>query len=228
MLHARSLHGLPIGETPAIYVVDDEPGVRMALVDALERRGHAVWPFSSGADLLAAVDGADPGCVLLDICMPGMDGLAVMTALAARDCDWPVIAMTAHGDVPTAVKAMKLGAMEFIEKPFAPDVLDQAVLRAFAQLALSASRRQEREALRAALARLTPKEEAVLRELTAGHPNKVVAHRLGLSVRTVEMHRANLLAKLDVRSVQQATALLARAGDAVPGAINFGSIVALP
>ena len=213
MFEGQFSGSMPVGEAPVIYVVDDEAGVRMALVHALEDRGCSVWSFSSGPDLLAALDTIEPGCLLIDICMPFMNGLALMQELAARGCDWPVIAMTGDGDIPTAVAAMKLGAMEFVEKPFGRNVLDEAVVRGFARLALTENQRRTRETMRAMLGRLTPREVGVLRELMTGEPNKVVAHRLGLSVRTVEMHRANLLAKLEMRSVQQATALLARALD---------------
>jgi two-component system response regulator FixJ len=192
-------------------VVDDDAGVRIALVYALESAGRQAWPFSSGSELLAALDDLDPGCVLLDICMPGMSGLQVMEQLNGRGCDWPVIAMTGHGDVPTAVTAMKLGAIEFVEKPLRQHLIDEAIVRATAVLTAGQLRRREREEAAAALARLTPKEDAVLRELITGQQNKGVAYRLGMSVRTVEMHRANLLAKLCVRTLQESAILLARA-----------------
>jgi two-component system response regulator FixJ len=216
MFEPGLLEGAPLSGPHPIYVVDDEPGIRMSLVHALESDGHVVWSFSSGPDLLAVLDTVPPGCQLLDIAMPEMDGLAVMAELTARRCDWPVIVMTAHGDIPTAVAAMKLGAMEFIEKPFGRNVLPDAIARALAHLALSDIRRADRRAARALLARLTPKEMLVLRALMTGDPNKVIAHRLGLSVRTVEMHRANLLAKLEMRSVQQAAAQLSGMLDEMP------------
>lgn len=207
-------------ETPpaprAVYITDDEIGVRLSVTNALEDMGYAAWSFASGADLLGALDGIEPGCLLLDVQMPGMAGIEVLERLNARQCHWPVIVMTAHGDVPMAVQAMKLGALEFIEKPFSTDILRPALKRCFTTWDGYRRQYEAREAALAQLKALTPREHSVLHELLAGKQNKIVAHDLGLSVRTVEMHRANLLGKLGLRTPQEAVALLMRA-QGVPG-----------
>lgn len=195
-----------------VYIVDDEAGVRLALTDMIEDMGYAPWPFASGLDLLAALGKIDPGCLLLDMRMPGMVGIEVMDHLRCRECDWPVVVMTAHGDVPSAVQAMKLGALEFIEKPFPAALLKPALARGFETWDRQAAKRAVRDAARDRLNALTPREQNVLNALVEGKQNKIVAFNLGLSVRTVEMHRANLLNKLGLRTPQEAVALLARAG----------------
>ncbi len=194
-----------------VYITDDEIGIRLAVTDVLEDMGYRIWSFASGVDLLAALAGIDPGCLLLDLQMPGMSGIEVMEELERRGCHWPVIVMTGHGDVPKAVQAMKLGAVEFIEKPFAPATLRPALDRGFVKWDERCRRHEARDSALNQLNVLTPREQSVLQELMRGKQNKIVAHELGLSVRTVEMHRANLLGKLGVRTLQEAVALLMRA-----------------
>ena len=146
----------------------------------------------------------DPGCILLDIRMPDMDGLEVQRELAARGIAMPVIVLTGHGDVATAVEAMKNGASDFIEKPFEKAVLLEAIERASERLARAEeSSASEREA-KVRIAALTARERDVLRELARGHPNKTIAYDLGISPRTVEVHRANVMTKLGVRSLSEA------------------------
>lgn len=195
----------------AVYVIDDEVGVRLSVTQVLEQLGYAAWSFAGGTDLLVALDAIEPGCLLLDIQMPGMAGIDVMEELGRRACRWPVIVMTGHADVPIAVKAMKLGAVEFIEKPFAPDILEPALERGFAKWDEYQRQCEARDAAANQLKALTARERSVLQELLKGGQNKIVAYNLGLSVRTVEMHRANLLGKLGLRTPQEAVALLIRA-----------------
>ncbi|MGN6268822.1 MAG: response regulator transcription factor [Sphingomonas sp.] len=187
-----------------IYLVDDDDAVRRSTGFMLRTAGFAVRPFASGIELLKEVKHLDPGCILLDIRMPDMDGLEVQHALNDRGVTMPVIVLTGHGDVATAVTAMKNGAADFLEKPFEKTNLLDAIGRAADAIdhrgAVSAF---EREA-RLRIAALSPRERDVLRELARGHPNKAIAHDLGISPRTVEVHRANVMSKLDVRSLSEA------------------------
>ncbi|PWC26676.1 response regulator transcription factor [Teichococcus aestuarii] len=199
------------------YVVDDEAVVRRSVVMLLDAAGFKATAFESGESFLAAAAAGLPfGCLLLDLRMPGMDGLAVQREPAARGIDMPVVVITAHGDVPVAVQAMKLGAVDFIEKPYDGEALLRA---AGAALAGGAERQaQQREAAEAAerLALLTPRESEVVRGLVAGRQNKEIARDLQLSPRTVEVHRANAMEKLGARSVSEAVRLALVAGIAAP------------
>lgn len=195
-----------------VYVVDDDPAVRQSTSFILSTRGIHSRPYLSGADFLAEVDRLEPGCLLLDIRMPELGGTEVQAVLADRQIDFPTIVMTGHGDVSTAVRVMKLGAIDFLEKPFDDETLFSAVDRAFAVLddRRSAAERVD-EAVRR-IGALSRRETDVLRGLVAGLPNKVIAHRLGLSPRTVEMHRAKMMAKLGLRSLPYALRLAYSAG----------------
>lgn len=187
-----------------IYLVDDDEAVRRSAGFMLRTSGFTVHAFASGVDLLKEVKHLDPGCILLDIRMPDMDGLEVQRALSDRGVAMPVIVLTGHGDVATAVAAMKNGAADFLEKPFEKASLLDAIGRAVDAIdyhgAASASEREAR--LRIAV--LTPRERDVLRELARGQPNKAIAYDLHISPRTVEVHRANVMNKLDVRSLSEA------------------------
>ena len=183
------------------YIVDDNKQVRMSLaftLDSLEIRNRS---FESGEDFLNNLDELSPGPVLLDIRMSGIDGIGVLGAMAARNVKWPVIIITGHGDVAIAVAAMKLGAIEFLEKPFDPEMLVVSLTRAFGILSDETFAQQEQTAARTQLATLTPRESDVVFSLVDGSANKIVAYKLGLSPRTVEMHRANAFAKLGLRTV---------------------------
>lgn len=185
------------------YIVDDNKQVRMSLaftLDSLEIRNRS---FESGEDFLNSLAELSPGPVLLDIRMSGVDGIGVLSAMIARDVKWPVIVITGHGDVAIAVAAMKLGAIEFLEKPFDPEMLVVSLTRAFGILSDVTFAQQEQTAARAQLATLTPRESDVVFSLVDGSANKIVAYRLGLSPRTVEMHRANAFAKLGLRTVAE-------------------------
>ena len=195
--HSRSL---PQFKT---YIVDDNKQVRMSLaftLDSLEIRNRS---FESGEDFLSSLAELSPGPVLLDIRMSGVDGIGVLSAMIARDVKWPVIVITGHGDVAIAVAAMKLGAIEFLEKPFDPEMLVVSLTRAFGILSDVTFAQQEQTAARAQLATLTPRESDVVFSLVDGSANKIVAYRLGLSPRTVEMHRANAFTKLGLRTVAE-------------------------
>lgn len=192
--------------TPSpIYIVDDDEAIRRSLSFLLKTSGHAVRCFAGGIDFLKEAAGLEPGCVLLDVRMPDIDGLEVQRELRARGVMLPVIIMTGHGDVGMAVAAMKVGATDFIEKPFEKAALLEAIDAACAQVAASKN-------AGARLNILTDREREVLSGLVDGLPNKSIAYDLGISPRTVEIHRANLMQKLDVRSLSEALRIAFQAG----------------
>lgn len=195
-----------------VYVVDDDRDVRRSLsfmLGASDVRSH---PFGSGEDFLEALPDLQPGCILLDLRMPQMDGFHVMTELSKREIDWPVIVMTGHGEVPVAVRAMKLGAIDFIEKPFSEEALLACFGSAFSLLDEREATGRRRRAARERVTHLTARETDVLRGLLAGESNKQLASRLGISLRTVEMHRGNMMERLEVASLAEALTLALEAG----------------
>lgn len=197
-----------------VYLVDDEPAVRRSVAFMLKTAGHDVESFDSGEAFLKVAAGLAPGCVLLDVRLGGMDGLAVQQELRNRGVLMPVIIMTGHGDVGLAVRAMRAGAVDFIEKPFEKSVLEAAIAQA--QLHNDGRDRLQQMAQDAGaqLNVLTPREKEVLAGLVDGQANKVIAYDLGISPRTVEIHRANLMTKLGVDSLSDALriAFMARLG----------------
>jgi two-component system response regulator FixJ len=195
-----------------VYVIDDDPDVRKSLHFLLATSAIRSWPFVGGQDFIDQLSELAPAPVLLDVRMPGIDGFGVMGELAARGLGWPVITMTAHGDVPVAVRAMKLGAIEFIEKPFAAEDLEVAVRRGFAVLEEDQHLRRRESEARHRLDTLSPRERQVIHELVKGVPNKVAAHLFGLSTRTIEMHRASAMTKLGLKSLAEVAMLISTAG----------------
>lgn len=195
-----------------VHIVDDEDAIRRSASFMLKTSGYVVETWPSGAAFLKEIRHAPEGCVLLDVRMPEMDGLEVQQALLDRGVTMPVIVLTGHADVSIAVRAMKAGAVDFLEKPFEKAVLIAAIETAFARIASAdgaAARAAEADVI---LAVLTPREREVLEGLAQGLPNKTIAYDLGISPRTVEVHRANLMAKLDVRSLSDALRLAFAAG----------------
>ena len=195
------------------YFVDDNHQIRMSMSFILDSFGIEHEMFASGEAFLDQLATLSPGPVLLDIRMPGIDGIGVLTALADRCVKWPVIMMTGHGDVGIAVTAMKMGAIEFLEKPFSPETLIDSLARGFHILSQVSQVEQEQAVARSRLAALTPRESDVVHSLIDGSANKIVAYKLGLSPRTVEMHRANVFAKLGLRSVAGLIRVVSEAGD---------------
>jgi len=184
-----------------VYVVDDDDGVRTSLGILLDAAGYRAVPFSSAADFLAQYDPVRPGCLVLDMRMPGMTGMELLRELARRGAFLPVIFITGHGDVPMAVEAMKAGAFDFLQKPFSPP---DFLVRIESALAADTEARQvlsHTDELRRRHASLTPREKEVMGLIVAGHANKVIAMDLGLSERTVEIHRARVMEKMATRSV---------------------------
>ncbi len=186
-----------------IHLVDDEDSIRRSAGFMLRASGYAVHTYISGVEFLGEVKRLAPGCILLDVRMPEMDGLEVQAELNSRGIAMPVIVMTGHGDISTAIAAMKAGASDFIEKPFEMEVLTEAIETAFARLDQGEQAHSARHHAQIRIAALTAREQDVLRGLVAGRPNKVIAHDLGISPRTVEIYRANLMSKLGVRSLSE-------------------------
>ena len=184
-----------------VFVVDDDPTVREALALVMKSVGLAVESYVSAEDFLGAYDPRRPGCLVLDVRMPGMGGLALQELIAARGIDLPIIFITGHADVRMSVRAMKGQAFEFLEKPFS----DQELLdRIHEALDLGVRTRRDRDAtagVTARIASLTSREREVLERITEGKPNKVIAAELDVSEKTVESHRARVMKKMGVRSL---------------------------
>jgi two-component system response regulator FixJ len=195
-----------------VFVIDDDPGVRESLRALLEAAGYGVKDFSS-AEAFLAQSGSLPGCLITDVRMPEMDGIALQEELIRRGAAIPIIVITGHGDVPLAVRAMKAGAIDFIEKPFAEDVLLDSVHRAVTTGRRAHDQAAEMRAARALLEELTPREREVLEHLVAGRANKMVAYELGISPRTVEIHRARIMDKFKARSLSDLVRISLAAAD---------------
>ena len=205
-----------------VHLVDDDEAIRRSASFMLRTSGHLVKTYSSGVELLEHGDDLAPGCILLDVRMPGMDGIAVQHALRERGIFLPVIVMTGHGDINVAVQAMKAGAVDFIEKPFEKSALLGALEMGFDRLDQAGKRQARGEEARARLEVLTGRERDVLEGLVRGHPNKTIAYDLGISPRTVEIHRSNLMTKLEVASLSEALRLAFAAGIGDDGAAAAG------
>ena len=195
-----------------IYVVDDDEAIRRSLSFLLKTSGFAVQLFEGGLPFLKEAGHLAPGCVLLDVRMPDMDGLEVQRALRGRGVMLPVIIMTGHGDVDMAVQAMKAGASDFIEKPFEKAALLACIAAAQRQSVAERGLSARAMEAQARLNVLTDRERDVLNGLVDGLPNKTIAYDLGISPRTVEIHRANLMQKLEVRSLAEALRIAFHAG----------------
>jgi two-component system response regulator FixJ len=187
-----------------VHLVDDDAAVRRSVGFMLKTTGHRVESYESGSELLKNSSRLDDGCILLDIRMPGMDGLEVQQALQQSGVNLPVIIMTGHGDVTLAVRAMKAGAVDFIEKPFEKDALLVSLDEGYRRLTRRGATNDRARDAAVRLQALTPRERDVLDGLAQGLPNKTIAYDLGISPRTVEIHRANLMTKLEVRSLSEA------------------------
>jgi two-component system, LuxR family, response regulator FixJ len=195
-----------------VYIVDDETIIRRAIVLLLSEAGYSCRPFASGADLIDALAYLEPGCILLDVNMPEMGGREVQDHINQVRSDMAVIFMTAIGDVPMAVQAIKKGAVNFIEKPFGDDHLLEMVDEAQSRLGERIAMTSRNTEAAARLATLTPREMDVMRGLLNHGSNKTVAHGLQLSPRTVEMHRANIMRKVGARNFASVVQLALDAG----------------
>jgi FixJ family two-component response regulator len=195
-----------------VYIVDDDRDVRSSLSFILGTLGTRSRPFAGGRDFVDSLDHLEPGSVLLDIRMPGMDGVEVLEELAKRSIAWPVIVMTGHGEISLAVQTMRMGAMDFLEKPFDEELLQSCLARAdkFLEQETHASSRR-REATRR-LDALTDREREVLEALMDGLSNRQIAERLDISLRTAEMHRGNMMHRLGVKGLAEALHIVTDAG----------------
>lgn len=187
-----------------VYVVDDDDSVRRSAAFMLRHAGFKVEPVVSGVDFLKLAKGAERGCVLLDVRMPDMDGLQVQQQMIKDGIDMPVVILTGHGDIEIAVQAMRAGAVNFLEKPYEKEALIAAMEEAFVRLEDSNLKEMAASEAKVRLACLTGREQDVLDGLLAGLPNKTIAYDLGISPRTVEIYRANMMEKLRVRSLAEA------------------------
>lgn len=200
-----------------VHVVDDDASIRRAMSRLLHSAGLTAVGYETAQAVLAAAPSLSFGCILLDVQMPGMDGLELLGRLNEIGVELPVIVMTGHGDVPTAVRAMKAGAVDFIEKP-----IDETHLLTAIEAALTEKRPAPGDraaALDRAMARateqmalLSPRERQVLEAIAFGRPNKLIAYDLGISVRTVEVHRAHMMDRLGVRAIAEAIRIAVMGG----------------
>ncbi|HVO15024.1 MAG TPA: response regulator FixJ [Alphaproteobacteria bacterium] len=186
---------------PIVYVVDDDEAVRDSLALLFESEGLDARAFASADEVLDKLERERPGCIVADVRMPGMSGVELLETLKAQHAAIPIILITGHGDVPMAVAALKAGAADFFEKPF-----DEALLVSSVRAALDRTHEERRrvvedEELRARLASLTAREREVMDLIVAGHSNKMVAARLAISPRTVEVYRARVMEKMQARSL---------------------------
>jgi FixJ family two-component response regulator len=192
-------------KTPAacVFIVDDDEAVRSSVRLLIRSVGLQAQVYASAHDFLATYDPRHPGCLLLDVRMPGMSGLELQQELNRRGATIPVVFISGHGDVPMAVEAMQQGAFDFLQKPFRDQDLLDRVQRALARDAESRSRLAARAEIKTRLATLTPRETEVLQLVTRGKANKVVGAELGVSQRTVEIHRAHVMEKMNASSLAE-------------------------
>jgi two-component system response regulator FixJ len=195
-----------------IHIVDDDEGVRSSLSALLEVKGYSTRTHASSQEFLASLNAFEALCVLADLRMPGMGGLDLQDHLLKEGIELPFIVITGYGDVPSAVRALKSGATDFIEKPLDSKIVLAAVEKAAATRRANVSASGAATVARQRIESLTPRERDVLRYLVAGHPNKIIAHELNISPRTVENHRARLMVKMQVGSVAELVRLALEAG----------------
>ncbi|MEO7826676.1 MAG: LuxR C-terminal-related transcriptional regulator [Allosphingosinicella sp.] len=207
-------------------MVDNDLETRRSLTINLASIGAEAWPFGSGGEFLEIFGHLMPGCILLDL--DAEDGLEVLAALVRRETGWPILAMSAEPRVEVAVQAMKLGALDFLEKPVDSARLAAALIPAWNRLEASLEQGEARRVAQGRLARLTARELDISLALFGGRSNKTVAHELGISVRTVEMHRAHIMAKLGVKSIAEAAVMATHAGLAIAHRRPVASMVAPP
>lgn len=197
---------------PIVYIVDDDPSVLRSLGRLMRSASLTSAAFNSSEEFLAQLSGEPCGCLVLDVAMPGLNGLELQTALAARGCLLPIVFITGQGDIPMSVRAMKAGAVDFLGKPFKGGELLAAVRAALEKNRRARQEQAEQDRLNAWLARLTPREREVLPYIIGGNLNKQTAFRLGTAEKTIKVHRARVFEKLGVTSVAELVRLSERAG----------------
>ena len=200
------------GSVERVYLVDDEPAVRKALWRVLRTAGIEVAAFGSAEEFLEALEREPAGCAILDVAMPGLDGLAVQEMLGARGIDLPIVFLTGRGDIPMSVRAMKAGAFDFLTKPVDGEVLVAAVRRALERGRVVRREHRAVADVRRRLASLTPREREVLGGVVDGRLNKQIAADLGISEKTVKIHRGHVMEKMAAGSLAELVRLADRLG----------------
>ncbi|MBS1143337.1 MAG: two component transcriptional regulator, LuxR family [Proteobacteria bacterium] len=197
-------------QNPTVYVVDDDASIRESLSSLIRAEGLAVEVFASPLDFLERDDLSEFSCVVLDVRMPGLDGLALQEKLAEHGREIPIIFITGHGDVPLAVRAMKAGAIDFLNKPFRDTDLLAAINQALSRVSAHSHERRELADLRRLFDSLTPREKQIMLNVAQGKPNKLIAYDLSVSESTVKVHRHNLMAKMHLKSVAELALVIQR------------------
>jgi RNA polymerase sigma factor (sigma-70 family) len=198
--------------SPVIHVVDDDASFRTAIGDLLSACGYRVSLYETAKQLLAAPLNGGPACILLDVQMAGMTGPQLQAQLADLGCQIPVVFLSAHGDIPTTVSTIKAGAEDFLTKPATKEQLLETIQRAFTRYQEILSRENQISVLQSLFAKLTPREQEVFALLVRGKPHKHISFELGISDRTVKLHRHQLMQKLQVRSLAEAAVVAERLG----------------
>jgi RNA polymerase sigma factor (sigma-70 family) len=197
---------------PVIHVVDDDASFRTAVARLLRASGYQVALYESALQLLDKPPGAEAGCILLDVRMPGLNGPDLQSRLVEMGNTLPIVFLTGHGDIPMSVRAIKAGAEDFLSKPVSRMTLIEAIQRALMRYEETRERNLQLDALQSLVASLTPRESEVFALVVRGRPNKQIAHELGTSERTVKAHRRALMQKLRVQSVAEAVSMAERLG----------------
>lgn len=205
-------HGPIRSPRPVVHVVDDDASHRTAVARLLRAGGYDVSLYASAAEFLKRPASEQPDCLLLDLRMPGTDGLQLQAALSTADGTLPVVFLTGHGDIPTSVRAMRLGAVDFLTKPVNREALFDAIARALSSATAGRERRDKQRQLRARYDALTPREREVLDHVVSGQLNKQIASDLGTCERTIKAHRAAIMGKLAVHSVADLVRFAAQLG----------------
>lgn len=203
---------------PVIHIVDDDASFRGALSRLLEVEGYAVADYDSASDFLRSIENTEPGCILLDVNMPSVDGLQLQEELAKLSMRWPIVFMSGRGDVPTSVRAIKAGAEDFLLKPVSKETLLDAIGRALANFAATKQQQDQINSLRTLISTLTPRESEVFALMVRGKMNKQIAFQLGTSERTIKAHRHMVMEKLHVHSFAEAVSVAERIGLLAPSA----------
>jgi FixJ family two-component response regulator len=204
---------------PVIHIVDDDASFRVALSRLLEVSGYAVADYDSANCFLRSIETAKPGCILLDVNMPSVDGLQLQEELAKLSMRWPIVFMSGRGDVPTSVRAIKAGAEDFLLKPVSREILLDAIGRALARFAATRQQQDQINSLRSLIATLTPRENEVFALMVRGKMNKQIAFQLGTSERTIKAHRHMVMEKLQVQTFAEAVSVAERMGLLAPSAV---------
>lgn len=197
---------------PVIHIVDDDQPTRTAMARLLAAEGHDVRTYASAADLLAQMPSGEPGCIVLDLQMPGVNGLQLQVTIAEQDDPLPIVFLTGQGQIPDSVRAMRNGAVDFLTKPAEPALLLSVIAHALAQDAANREAREHRRALRERYARLTPREREVMVHLISGRLNKQAAADMHIAEGTVKLHRAQILQKLGTDSMAGLTRIAIELG----------------